>query len=98
MIEDQRLFDLVRHQRSELHVAELITDAEYAWLCEEGSTGARNGSRDRLETYDGIRHRLNKAEEALKHVGENHHEGEGEFNDIVLNALKTLSLQAVDHT
>jgi hypothetical protein len=36
----QRLFDLVRHQRSELHLTELITDDElfelivsFRWVC-----------------------------------------------------------------
>lgn len=43
---NQRLFDLVRHQRSELHVAELITDDEYAQLAQEHSAVKR------LEDYD----------------------------------------------
>src|SRR5688500_5811187 len=48
-IENQRLFDLVRYQRGELHEAGLITDDEYAWLAAgvDGSQPAR-----RLEDYD----------------------------------------------
>jgi len=51
-----RMFDLVRHQRSELHQAELISDKEYFWLCAEAelATSLEGGSpsRDRLEDYD----------------------------------------------
>ena len=50
-----RLFDLVRHQRGELHEAELITDEEYVALA------AAQGSVRRLETYDGLRKRLAEA-------------------------------------
>lgn len=57
----QRLFDMVRHQRHDLHRAELITDEEYAYLLTEG--GGPNGSVHRLEAYDGIRERLTAAEQ-----------------------------------
>lgn len=42
----QRLWDLVRYQRSALHCAELITDDEYARLAED------HGAVARLEEYD----------------------------------------------
>jgi hypothetical protein len=42
----QRLWDLVRYQRRELHVAELITDEECAALA------ADHGAVARLEDYD----------------------------------------------
>lgn len=45
-ISTQRLFDLVRHQRAELHDEGLITDEEYAMLASE------QGAVERLETYD----------------------------------------------
>ena len=48
-----RLLDLVRHQRSELHEAGLITDEEYVELCNVGSESAR-----RLEEYDAVRAEL----------------------------------------
>jgi len=58
-----RLFDLVRYMRAELHEANLITDAEYTWLCSEapenqGDTGSP--SRQRLEDYDELHEKLNK--------------------------------------
>lgn len=43
---NQRLFDLVRYMRTELHVAGLITDDEYAALAQEHAAVAR------LEDYD----------------------------------------------
>ncbi len=48
----QRMTDLVRYQRAELHEANLITDDEYAQLC------SIDGSRVRLETYDDLRDEL----------------------------------------
>lgn len=53
--ETERLFDLVRYARAELHQANLITDEEYAELCQEGATGEHKGSRKRLESYDELR-------------------------------------------
>lgn len=44
-----RLWDLVRHQRGELHVAGLITDDEWAFLI------ADHGAVARLEGYDEMR-------------------------------------------
>lgn len=49
---NQRLFDLVRQQRAELHDAELINDAEYAALA------MATGSVQRLETYDDLQSQL----------------------------------------
>lgn len=43
----QRLYDLVRYCRAELHEEGLITDSEYAEMCAWGSDSAR-----RLEDYD----------------------------------------------
>lgn len=53
--ENQRLHDLVRHQRGPLHDAELITDAEYAALAED------HGAVARLEGYDALRTSLDAA-------------------------------------
>lgn len=50
---NQRLFDLVRHQRHDLHDAGLITDEELADLITAGSSSAR-----RLEDYDRVRARI----------------------------------------
>lgn len=52
--ERDRLWDLVRHQRSELHEAELITDEEYAALAQDHASVAR------LETYDRLRQALKR--------------------------------------
>jgi hypothetical protein len=60
---NKRLGDLVRHQRSELHDAELITDEEYAALAEDHAAVAR------LEGYDALRAKLGaveKLEETFK--------------------------------
>lgn len=46
---DQRLLDLVRQQRMELHEVGLITDREYADLASD------SGAVARLETYDQMR-------------------------------------------
>lgn len=48
----ERLFDLVRHQRAELHEADLISDEEYAALA------TATGSVDRLHKYDDMRERI----------------------------------------
>lgn len=50
--ERERLFDLVRYQRAELHQAELISDGEYTSLLADYSSKAR------LETYDDMRKQL----------------------------------------
>lgn len=47
---NQRLLDLVRYSRAELHEDGLISDQEYADLVEVGSISAR-----RLEDYDEIK-------------------------------------------
>jgi hypothetical protein len=44
--DSQRLWDLVRYMRSELHVAELITDNEYAALAQDHAAVARLEARD----------------------------------------------------
>lgn len=56
----QRMRDLVRQQRAELHQADLITDEEYAELCSDAGAVAR------LESYDEIRGRLGRAEDLLR--------------------------------
>lgn len=67
-----RMFDLVRHQRSELHQAELISDEEYFWLCAEAelATSLEGGSpsRERLEDYDELRAKLDKAKTVLAQI------------------------------
>lgn len=52
---NQRLYDLVRHQRMELHEAELVTDEEYIKLAKDHSAVAR------LEDYDAIKAQLDQA-------------------------------------
>lgn len=68
MIENQRLFDLVRQARHELHMAELITDAEFAELATEP------GAVSRLEGYDDSRRVLSlfcdQHQKALKKLPE----------------------------
>ena len=59
---NQRLWDLVRHQRAELHETDLITDEEYAMLAEDHPAVAR------LETYDSLRTRADAAEAVLVEV------------------------------
>lgn len=46
---NQRMWDLVRYMRSELHTANLITDVEYALLAED------HAAVKRLEDYDALR-------------------------------------------
>lgn len=46
----ERLWDLCRHQRNELHSANLISDDEFAKFASD------TGSVKRLETYDSVRH------------------------------------------
>ena len=62
-----RLFDLVRYMRAELHDADLITDAEYAWLTAEADNAKTplggSPSPRRLEDYDEIKARLDELEE-----------------------------------
>lgn len=64
-----RLFDLVRHQRAELHQAGLITDEEYFWLCSAAkmANDPKGGSPSprRLEDYDSLRSHLKTANELL---------------------------------
>lgn len=48
--ETERLYDLVRYQRAELHEAGLITDEEYGAMMSD-----KGASRKRLETYDNLR-------------------------------------------
>jgi len=57
--ENQRLMDLVRYQRSELHEAGLISNEEYAALVADSDSGQRVA---RLEGYD----KLRKENSALK--------------------------------
>lgn len=53
---NKRLGDLVRHQRSELHDAELLTDEEYAEIVKDHDAVAR------LEGYDALQARLKVVE------------------------------------
>ncbi len=57
--EAQRLRDLVRHQRSDLHIANLITDEEYVALVSD------HGAVARLNSYNDVRRRLARAERDL---------------------------------
>lgn len=57
--ENQRLRDLVRHQRGPLFDAELITEEEYASLCSD------HGSVARLEGYDLMRRERDEARRML---------------------------------
>ena len=60
-ITESRLFDLVRYMRGELMDARLISMGEWTWLA-TGATpdipGAGSPSRQRLESYDDLRERL----------------------------------------
>lgn len=53
--DNQRLWDLVRHQRIELHIVGLITDDEYAELAQD------HGAVKRLEELD----RTNRCEHGV---------------------------------
>lgn len=59
----ERATDLVRHMRSELHSAELISDEEYAALAADSDNGQRVA---RLEGYDKIRKDLAEAKKAAE--------------------------------
>jgi hypothetical protein len=85
--EDQRLRDLVRHQRGALHEAGLITDDEYALIAEWGSASAR-----RLEAYDAIKRKSDQALDVLKAAYLKHHVGVDDIgweklSDMMCNAL-----------
>ena len=61
-----RLFDLVRHQRSELLKQDLITESEYAILCMHRFPDCKktgSPSPRRLEDYDALRARVAELEE-----------------------------------
>ncbi len=57
----QRLFDLVRHQRSNLLQDELITEEEYDELCKDHAAVMR------LEDYDDMAARLREAKSDVIH-------------------------------
>jgi hypothetical protein len=61
---NQRLPDLVRHQRGALHEAGLITDAEYAALASD------HGAVARLEGYDAAREQANQRAEQAEQMAE----------------------------
>lgn len=63
IIQHERLFDLVRHQRGALFDADLITDDEFSHLLTAGS--GKDGSVSRLENYDAIREQLDATRAAL---------------------------------
>lgn len=73
---DERLLDLVRYQRQELHQAELITDEEYIQLLQE------EGSRKRLESYDELRERLTTLEANCKNLLDAAQSAHKELNEI----------------
>lgn len=58
----QRLLDLVRFMRIELHEQDLITDEEYAALVADSEKGQRVA---RLEGYDAMRNALTRAEQEI---------------------------------
>lgn len=58
--DNQRLLDLVRYSRAELHEDGLISDKEYADLVEVGSISAR-----RLEDYDDFRAKIKFLEKVI---------------------------------
>lgn len=66
-IENQRLLDLVRVNRSALLSCELITEDEYAWLASLSSS-----AHQRLDDYDELRTKLAAAESNLKLALEGH--------------------------
>jgi len=55
LAEAQRMFDLVRYMRSELHAKELISDEEYAVLSQD------HPAVKRLESYDEMKKQLAEA-------------------------------------
>jgi hypothetical protein len=63
-IDNQRLMDLVRHQRMELLDADLITREEYAALAQE------QGAVARLESYDQVREKMAHLDSDLRAVQE----------------------------
>ncbi len=68
----ERLFDLVRFMRSELHQSNLVNDEEYAWLS-VGSAMANSPkggspSVQRLEEYDDMRAELTALRAALSKI------------------------------
>lgn len=75
--EKQRLFDLVRQQRMELHESGLISDKEYADLA------MAKGSVERLETYDELRSELadlNEWKKGMKGI-EDHYRVKEQLNN-----------------
>jgi len=73
---EDRLFDLVRYQRAELHQEGLVSDEEYASLCTGGSIGNGAWPVRRLEGYDSIKADLAKAQELLREVMTGHSDTE----------------------
>ena len=69
---NERLFDLVRYMRVELHEEGLITDREYAWLASEAppSIGLDSTYTRRLEDYDEMQAALDHTRYALRNVAE----------------------------
>jgi hypothetical protein len=64
----ERLFDLVRYMRAELHEKNLITDDEYAWLCLESPLS--DYSVKRLQDYDAATARASAAEQLADELAE----------------------------
>lgn len=91
---DQRLRDLVRHQRAELHAAGLISDEEYAELLSD------HGSVDRLHSYDALRERLRVAEAllwksrtAIQRLAKPDPQGRVTVEDAILRRIDALNLE-----
>jgi len=82
-----RLFDLVRHQRAELHEAKLITDKEYAELCSEHPLAQGDGSPSprRLEDYDELKARTARLKDSLDVLTEASWERENSLRELERN-------------
>jgi predicted nucleic acid-binding Zn-ribbon protein len=91
--ECERLFDLVRYQRAELHEAGLITDDEYAKLA------SAQGSVQRLEGYDALRaecERLRAEVASLKQEREEVEEAWSKERTDAIDGRKQQAEQAVE--
>lgn len=83
----QRLWDLVRQQRMELHDAELISDDEYTELAKDHPAVAR------LETYDVLREANERLEASQAELRERLHEGESNWSNSVGRLMGEIELR-----
>lgn len=99
----QRMWDLVRQQRSELLEADLITREEYAQLAADETIdkpGQGSPSPRRLESYDELRaalHAMREAlhgfiEDSLDEHGDEHHEDDCPRCELIIKARAALAL------